>query len=72
MKKRYRIPYIIALIVSHIMCIVVAYNYASILHCVGCSAPASTAFLYIIPFGIFILICVIIWYILQRKYQSKK
>ena len=76
MKRRYRIPYILALIASHIMCIVVAYNYASLLSCVWCSAPANLAFVYLIPFGIFIIICVVVWYFLQNKYinntKSKK
>ena len=68
MRKLYLIPYIISLVASHIMCVVVAYNYASLLYCEWCSAPANTAFVYLIPFWVFIIICVITWYLLQRKY----
>ena len=60
----------LALILSHIMCIVVAYNYASLLWCGKhglCSAPASVAFLYAIPFGVGILICAILAVVFKRK-----
>ena len=56
--KKYRwlsvLCWIGVLILSHVMCAVVAYNYASLLWCGRyglCSAPADTAFFYAIPFG---------------------
>ena len=54
---------LIAIILSHIMCFVVAYNYRGMLCCIehsGCSAPASIAFLYAIPFMFGIVVCVIL------------
>ena len=53
----------VAIILSHIMCFVVGYNYRGMLCCIehsGCSAPASIAFLYIIPFMLGIVVCVIL------------
>lgn len=69
-KKLSTIFTILALILSHIMCIVVAYNYASLLWCGKyglCSAPASVAFIYVIPFGISIMICAVLAVIFKRK-----
>ena len=47
------------------MCAVTAYNYAALEFCVGCSAPASTAFLLAIPYALGIIICaaaaVVLW-----------
>lgn len=47
----------LALVLSHVMCAVVAYNYAALERCEMCSAPASVAFLLLIPYGIGIVIC---------------
>lgn len=60
----------IAILLSDIMCAVVAFNYRDMLCGIEhlCySAPASTAFLYAIPFGIGIIICAIIAYTLYKK-----
>ena len=49
----------IAVLLSDIMCFVVAYNYRDMLCSIehlGFSAPASTAFIYAVPFLIGILI----------------
>ena len=70
MKKTSRIFIILALILSHAMCIVVASNYTSMLCGIehqGFSAPASTAFLYAIPFVIGIAVCVVLAYFLNKK-----
>lgn len=50
----------LAVALSDAMCAVVAYNYSGLYWCGrygGCSAPASTAFLYAIPFGVGIAVC---------------
>lgn len=73
MKKYKILSYIftaLALILSHLMCITIAYDYASMLWCgrYGLnSAPASVVFLLIIPYGIAILICALVAYLLHRK-----
>ena len=70
MKKLGYLFAIIALLLSHIMCAVVAYNYAymrcAIEHC-GNSAPAYVAFLYAIPFALGIAMCVILSVCFFRK-----
>ena len=61
---------IIALILSHIMCFVVAWNYRDMLCGIAhsCySAPAEIAFLTAIPYAAGILICGILAYIFRRK-----
>lgn len=70
MKNPHRIFIVLALILSHIMCIVVASNYTSMLCGIehqGFSAPASTAFLYAIPFVVGIAVCVVLAYFLNKK-----
>lgn len=75
MKKLGCLFAIIALILSHVMCAVVAYNYAYMLcaieHC-GNSAPAGIAFIYAIPFGIVILICAALSVYFFKKQSSGK
>ena len=65
---------ILALILSHMMCIDTAYNYASMLCAIqhrGFSAPASTAFFFAIPHGIGIIICLILTFVFNKKYHCK-
>ena len=53
----------LAIVLSDIMCFVVAYNYRSMICGIehaGYSAPASIAFLYAIPFAIGIIVCTIL------------
>ena len=75
MKKLGCLFAIIALILSHVMCAVVAYNYAYMLcaieHC-GNSAPAGVAFIYAIPFVLLILISVILSVYFFKKQSSGK
>lgn len=62
MKLLYRLFLLIAVILSHIMCGVVAYNYCDMewkIKVAGNSAPASIAYLYAIPFVIGIVLCII-------------
>ena len=64
---------ILAILLSNVMCAVVAYNYCELLWCGkygGCSAPASTAFVYAIPFGIGIAVCALLAVAFHKK--SKK
>ena len=61
---------ILAIILSDIMCAVVAYNYRGMLCGIkhmGYSAPANVAFIYAIPFLVGIIICVILAYIFHKK-----
>ena len=63
MKKLTYLFTALAILLSDIMCFVVAYNYRSMLCGIehaGFSAPASIAFFYAIPFIIGIIACVIL------------
>lgn len=54
---------VLAVLLSDVMCAVVAYNYCNMVWGIkyACfSAPASTAFLVAIPFIIAIVVCVVI------------
>lgn len=59
-----------AIVLSDIMCAVVAFNYRDMLCCIehSCySAPAGVAFLSAIPFGIGIVICAAAAYMFHKK-----
>lgn len=74
MKKLSYMFIAIAIILSDIMCADIAYNYANILCGIehkGYSAPASIAFLAAIPYGIGILACIVIAYVLYKKSMQK-
>lgn len=63
MKKISNIFIVLAVILSDVMCAVVGYHYATMqwgITYAGYSAPASTAFLYAIPFVIGIIVCAIL------------
>lgn len=60
----------LALVLSHVMCFVVAYNYRDMLCGIehaGYSAPAGTAFLAAIPFAAGIVVCAILAIIFRKK-----
>lgn len=60
----------IAFILSHTMCAVVAYEYCNNLWSIeykGFSAPADVAFVNVIPYGIGILICVVLALVFNKK-----
>ena len=62
----------LALLMSHAMCAVVAYQYCDLVwggKYAGYSAPAGTAFLYAIPFVIGIAICAVLALSFYRKGQ---
>lgn len=73
MKKLSLIFACLSLLLSHVTCAVVAYNYCNLFWCGqygGCSAPASTAFILAIPYGIAIAACAILSTVFNNK--SKK
>ena len=69
-----RLFLVLALVLSHTMCAVVASQYTGLLYCGRfglCSAPASTALLFLIPFLIGILICLgLAWAFREKKTDS--
>ena len=70
MKKLSIIFGILAVLLSDIMCAVVAYNYCDMLwggQYAGYSAPAGTAFVYAIPFVIGIIVCVVLAFTFRKK-----
>lgn len=61
---------ILALLLSHMMCAVVAFNYSYLLYCGKhgvCSAPAYVAFFYAIPFAAGIVVCVVLAVVFRKK-----
>ena len=69
MKKFYLFT-ALAIVLSDIMCFVVAYNYRDMLCGIehaGYSAPAGTAFLYAIPFVVGIIVCAVLAIRFRKK-----
>ena len=70
MKTLRNLCVLLALILSHTMCAVVAFIWRD-LKCggahMGYSAPADIAFLYAIPFGAGILLCLVMAFVFHRK-----
>ena len=61
---------VLALVLSHWTCIVVAFNYAGMLCGIehkGFSAPADTAFYLAIPYYVGIAICVVLALVFNKK-----
>ena len=68
MKRRLSVIFaVLGVLLFGAMCAVTAYNYAALELCVGCSAPASTAFLLAIPFALGIIVCAVLAFVLRRK-----
>lgn len=70
MKKLSYLFIAIAILLSNIMCAVVAFGYREMLcgiNHLAYSAPASVAFLHAIPFSIAIVICIIVAYTLHKR-----
>lgn len=66
---------VLAVLLSNIMCAVVAFNYRDMLCGIkhaGYSAPASTAFLLAIPYVIGIMICVVLTIVFKKKANHYK
>ena len=61
---------VFAVILLAVMCVVVTYNYTIMLYGVQYgefSAPASTAFLLLITFGLGIIICLVLAHFFSKK-----
>ncbi|MBO5238429.1 MAG: hypothetical protein J6B50_06615 [Lachnospiraceae bacterium] len=70
MRKISNIFIALAIILSNVMCAVVAYNYCTMqwgAKYAAYSAPASVAFLYAVPYGIGIVVSVIVAIVLRKK-----
>lgn len=70
MKKLSNVFGMLAILLSNIMCAVVAYRYCDMLWGIkfgGYSAPAGVAFIYAIPYLIGIAVCVVIALTLRVK-----
>lgn len=70
MKKISIVFGLLAVLLSDIMCAVVAYNYRDMLCGIehaGYSAPANTAFLLVIPYLIGIVICIVLAITFMKK-----
>ena len=63
MKRLSRLFAALAIVISNVMCFVVAYNYRDMLCGIehaGYSAPAGTAFLYAVPFAVAVTVCAVL------------
>ena len=70
MKKLWILFIVLAVILSDVMCAVVAYSYCDLVwggKYAGYSAPPSTAFAFAIPFLIAIVVCLAVAYVLRKK-----
>jgi len=70
MKKLSIVFGILAIVLSNMMCAVVAFHYCDMLWRIkyaGYSAPASVAFLYAVPYLIGMIICIILSIVLKKK-----
>ena len=70
MKHLSRFFFFFFVLLSDVMCAVVAYNYCDLLwggKNAGYSAPASTAFIYAIPFGIGIIVSIVLAVFFSKK-----
>ena len=70
MKKLWILFIVLAVILSDVMCAVVAYSYCDLVwggKYAGYSAPPRTAFAFAIPFLIAIAVCLAVAYVLRKK-----
>lgn len=70
MKRWSVLFFTLAILLSHLMCTVTAYNYRDMLCGIahsGYSAPAEVAFLTAIPYLVGALLCLLIGIILRKK-----
>lgn len=73
MRKLTRVLVIFSIILSHVMCVSVAYNYRGLLCGIehqGFSAPAETAFFLAVPFAVGISLCLVLAYLI-KKFNSR-
>ena len=74
MKKISYLFIVLAILLSDIMCAVVAYNYCALQwggQYAAYSTPASAAFLYFVPYGIGIIFCIILARFFYKKQENK-
>ncbi len=74
MKKLSYLFVTLAVLLSNIMCAVVAYNYRGMLCGIkhmGYSAPPYVAFIYAIPYLAGIIVCVILTILFYKKSKNK-
>lgn len=70
MKALSTVFWILAVLLSDVMCAVVAYNYCDMMWGIkyaGYSAPAWAAFTAAIPFAIAIVVCIVLALFFKRK-----
>ena len=70
MKNISTVFWILAVLLSDVMCAVVAYNYCDMLWGIryaGYSAPASVAFLAAIPYAVAIAVCIVLALCFRKK-----
>ncbi len=70
MKALSAVFWILAVLLSDLMCAVAAYNYCDMLWGVqyaGYSAPAQAAFLVVIPYAVGIIVCVVLAIVFKKK-----
>lgn len=70
MKTLSTVFWILAVLLSDVMCAVVAYNYCDMVWGIkyaGYSAPAWTAFTVAIPFAVAIVVCVVLALFFKKK-----
>lgn len=73
MKKVSYLFIVLAILLSDIMCAVVAYSYCALQwggQYAGYSAPPSTAFLYCVPYGIGVAFCAILACLFYKKAEK--
>lgn len=64
----------LAVLLSDVMCAVVAYNYCELLwgaKYAGYSAPAATAFLFAVPYSIAIAVCAVLAVVFKKRALPK-
>ena len=70
MKALSTVFWILVVLLSDVMCAVVAYNYCDMVWGIkyACySAPAQTAFLVVIPYAVGIIVCVVLAIFFKKK-----
>ncbi len=70
MKKLSIVFWVLAVLLSDIMCAVTAYNYCDLQwggKYAGYSAPASTAYIYAIPFALGIIVSIVLAIVCGKK-----
>lgn len=70
MKTLSTIFWVLAVLLSDVMCAIVAYNYCDMvwgIRYAGYSAPAWTAFMVAIPFAVAIAVCIVLALFFKKK-----